>query len=51
MSLPMLLFIPFTGCVFNYRFGSAAAQSVILFVIIMIITLIMFRIEKKGVNY
>ena len=23
----------------------------ILFVIIMIITLIMFRIEKKGVNY
>lgn len=36
---------------FNYRFGSAAAQSVILFVIIMIITLIMFRIEKKGVNY
>ena len=36
---------------FNYRFGSAAAQSVILFIIIMIITLIMFRIEKKGVNY
>ena len=52
MSLPMLLFIPFTGMrFFNYRFGSAAAQSVILFVIIMIITLIMFRIEKKGVNY
>ena len=50
MSLPMLLFIPFTGF-FNYRLGSAAAQSVILFVIIMIITLIMFRIEKKGVNY
>jgi hypothetical protein len=24
---------------------------VILFIIIMIITLIMFRIEKKGVNY
>lgn len=36
---------------FNYRFGSAAAQSVILFVIIMLITLVMFRIEKKGVNY
>lgn len=36
---------------FNYRFGSAAAQSVILFVIIMIATLIMFRIEKKGVKY
>lgn len=36
---------------FNYRFGSAAAQSVILFIIIMLITLVMFRIEKKGVNY
>lgn len=36
---------------FNYRFGSAAAQSVILFFIIMLITLVMFRIEKKGVKY
>ena len=33
---------------FNYRFGSAAAQSVVLFIIIMLITLVMFRIEKKG---
>ena len=32
---------------FNYRFGSAAAQSVILFFIVMLITLVMFRIEKK----
>ncbi|XCP85176.1 sugar ABC transporter permease [Roseburia hominis] len=36
---------------FNYRFGSAAAQSVILFFIIMLVTLVMFRIEKKGVKY
>lgn len=36
---------------FNYRFGSAAAQSVILFFIIMLITLVMFRLEKKGVKY
>ena len=36
---------------FNYRFGSAAAQSVVLFVIIMFVTLIMFRLEKKGVKY
>lgn len=36
---------------FNYRFGSAAAQSVVLFVIIMLITLVMFRIGKKGVKY
>ena len=36
---------------FNYRFGSAAAQSVILFLIIMALTLVMFKIEKKGVSY
>lgn len=36
---------------FNYRFGSASAQSVILFIIIMLITLVMFRLEKKGVKY
>lgn len=36
---------------FNYRFGSAAAQSVVLFFIVMLITLVMFRIEKKGVKY
>lgn len=36
---------------FNYRFGSAAAQSVILFIIIMIATIIMFKMEKKGVKY
>lgn len=39
------------GCVFNYRFGSAAAQSVILFAIIMVMTLMMFKAEKKGVSY
>lgn len=36
---------------FNYRFGSAAAQSAILFIVIMLITLVMFRIGKKGVKY
>ena len=36
---------------FNYRFGSAAAQPVILFIIIMLVTLVMFRLEKKGVSY
>ena len=35
---------------FNYRFGSAAAQSVILFIIVMLITLVMFRIEKNLVD-
>lgn len=34
-----------------FRFGAAAARSVILFIIIMIITIIQFRFEKRGVNY
>ncbi len=35
----------------NFRFGAAAARSVILFFIVMIITVIQFRFEKRGVNY
>ncbi len=36
---------------FNSRFEMAATQSVILFVIILVITLIQFKFEKKGVFY
>lgn len=36
---------------FNFKFGYSAAQSVILFIIILLITLIQFRYEKKVVNY
>ncbi len=35
----------------NFRFGSAAARSIVLFVVIMTITLIQFKYEKKGVHY
>ena len=35
----------------NFRFGSAAARSIVLFIVIMVITLIQFSYEKKGVNY
>ncbi len=35
----------------NFRFGSAAARSIILFAIILIITLIQFRMEKRSVHY
>lgn len=31
----------------NFRFGSAAARSIVLFVIIMVVTLIQFRAERK----
>ncbi|MCL1964634.1 MAG: sugar ABC transporter permease [Firmicutes bacterium] len=35
----------------NFRFGTAAALSVILFIIIMGITLMQFKMEKRSVNY
>jgi len=35
----------------NFRFGAAAARSVILFLIVLVITIIQFRFEKRGVNY
>ncbi len=50
-STNLIVYSIYRDAFFNYRFGSAAAQSVLLFIIIMILTLCMFRIEKKGVNY
>ena len=50
-STNVIVYSIYRDAFFNYRFGSAAAQSVILFIIVMLITLVMFRIEKKGVNY
>ena len=35
----------------NFRFGSAAARSIILFLIIMVITLIQFKAEGRSVHY
>ncbi len=50
-STNVIVYSIYRDAFFNYRFGSAAAQSVILFIIIMLITLVMFRLEKKGVKY
>ena len=36
---------------FNFRFGPAAAQSVVLFLIILVITLVQFKNEKRMVFY
>lgn len=47
----LIVYSIYRDAFFNYRFGSAAAQSVILFMIIMALTLVMFRLEKKGVKY
>ena len=50
-STILLVYSIYRDAFFNYRFGSAAAQSVVLFIIVMILTLIMFKVEKKGVKY
>lgn len=50
-STNLIVYSIYRDAFFNYRFGSAAAQSVILFIIIMALTLVMFKIEKKGVKY
>ncbi len=50
-STNLIVYSIYRDAFFNYRFGSAAAESVILFIIIMILTLCMFRLEKRGVNY
>ena len=50
-STNVIVYSIYRDAFFNYRFGSAAAQSVILFIIVMFITLVMFRIEKKVVTY
>lgn len=50
-STNLIVYSIYRDAFFNYRFGSAAAQSVILFLIIMALTLVMFKNEKKGVSY
>ncbi|MFA9376466.1 MAG: carbohydrate ABC transporter permease [Lachnotalea sp.] len=50
-STNLIVYSIYRDAFFNFRFGTAAAESVILFVIIMALTLLMFKLERKGVNY
>lgn len=50
-STNLIVYAIYRDAFFNYRFGTAAARSVILFVIILIITLVQFSMEKRSVNY
>ena len=50
-STNLIVYSIYRDAFFNYCFGGAAAQSVVLFVIIMALTLVMFKVEKKGVSY
>lgn len=50
-STNVMVYNIYRDAFFNFKFGYSAAQSVILFMIILLITLIQFRYEKKVVSY
>ena len=50
-STNLIVYSIYRDAFFNFKFGNAAAQLIILFLIIMCLTLVMFKIEKKGVKY
>ncbi|WP_435923032.1 carbohydrate ABC transporter permease [Paenibacillus sp. DYY-L-2] len=50
-STNVLVFHIYQEAFLNYRMGYASAMSIALFVIIMVISLIQFRLEKKWVTY
>lgn len=47
-STNLIVFSIYRNAFFNFRFGTAAAESVVLFLIILVLTLLMFRAEKKN---
>lgn len=50
-STNVLVFRIYQEAFINYKMGYAAAMSTVLFLIIMVISLIQFRLEKKWVTY
>ena len=50
-STNVIVYAIYRDAFFNFRFGTAAARSVILFAIILIITLVQFSMEKRSVHY
>ena len=47
----VIVYAIYRDAFFNFRFGTAAARSIILFVIVLVITLIQFSFEKRSVHY
>lgn len=47
----VIVYAIYRDAFFNFRFGSAAARSVILFLIMLVITIVQFSNEKRSVNY
>ncbi|HPF87626.1 MAG TPA: sugar ABC transporter permease [Candidatus Limiplasma sp.] len=47
----VIVYAIYRDAFFNFRFGTASARSVVLFIIIMAITLVQFSMEKRSVHY
>ena len=47
----VIVYAIYRDAFFNFRFGTAAARSLVLFIIVLCITLIQFSFEKRSVNY
>jgi sn-glycerol 3-phosphate transport system permease protein len=47
----VIVYAIYRDAFFNFRFGTAAARSVILFIIVLCITLVQFSMEKRSVHY
>lgn len=50
-STNVLVFRIYQEAFVNYRMGYASAMSVVLFLIILIVSIVQFRLEKKWVTY
>lgn len=50
-STDVIVYSIYRDAFFNGRFEMASSQSIILFLIVFVITLIQFAFEKKGVHY
>lgn len=50
-STNVLVFRIYQEAFINYKMGYAASMSIVLFLIIMVISIIQFRLEKKWVTY
>ncbi|TCS74282.1 carbohydrate ABC transporter permease [Effusibacillus lacus] len=47
----LLVYSIYRDAFFNFQFGYAAAQSIVLFVIILVLTLLQFRVVERKVHY
>ncbi|MDD3572510.1 MAG: sugar ABC transporter permease [Eubacteriales bacterium] len=47
----VIVYAIYRDAFYNFRFGTAAARSIILFAIVLVITLIQFSFEKRSVHY